>query len=84
MIDHSQNQIHSNAVCPDMTATPMVGARNTLMKRGKTSNWAVEGNGLQRLALPGELADVFVLLSRYGASYMSGLPLWLMLGIWRR
>jgi NAD(P)-dependent dehydrogenase (short-subunit alcohol dehydrogenase family) len=71
-IDHSRDQIRINAVCPGMTDTPMVGARNTLTKKGKTSNWAVEGNGLQRLALPEEIADVCVFLSGCGASYISG------------
>ncbi|KAL2815737.1 NAD(P)-binding protein [Aspergillus granulosus] len=71
-IDHSRDQIRINAVCPGMTDTPMVRARSTLAKGGKTSNWAVEGNGLQRLALPEEVADVCVFLSGCGASYMSG------------
>ncbi|KAL3442932.1 NAD(P)-binding protein [Aspergillus insuetus] len=71
-IDHSQDQIRINAVCPGMTETPMVQARQALVEQGKTSNWAVQGNGLQRLALPEEIADVCVFLSGCGASYMTG------------
>ncbi|KAL6229189.1 hypothetical protein BDW75DRAFT_245957 [Aspergillus navahoensis] len=71
-IDHSQDQIRINAVCPGMTETPMVKARQALVDQGRTSNWAVQGNGLQRLALPEEIADVCVFLSGCGASYMTG------------
>lgn len=71
-VDHSRDQIRINAVCPGMTDTPMVRGRTALTKEGKISNWAIEGNGLQRLALPEEIADVCVFLSGCGASYISG------------
>ncbi|KAL3481535.1 NAD(P)-binding protein [Aspergillus californicus] len=70
-VDHAREEIRINAVCPGMTETPMVAARQTPVAPGKRS-WAVEGNGRQRLAIPEEIADVCIFLSGCGASYMTG------------
>lgn len=70
-VDHAREEIRINAVCPGMTETPMVAARQASVTPGKMG-WAVEGNGRQRLAIPEEIADVCIFLSGCGASYMTG------------
>jgi NAD(P)-dependent dehydrogenase (short-subunit alcohol dehydrogenase family) len=71
-IDHGYQQIRINCVCPGMADTPLVKGRKALESSNKASTWSTDGNVLQRLAMPEEIADVCVFLSSCRASYMIG------------
>ena len=71
-LDHGYQQIRINCVCPGMADTPLVRSRKALESSNKASMWSTDGNVLQRLAMPEEIADVCVFLSSCRASYMTG------------
>lgn len=71
-VDHGYQQIRINCVCPGMADTPLVSSRKALESSNKASTWSTDGNVLQRLALPEEIADVCVFLSSCRASYIAG------------
>lgn len=71
-LDHGYQQIRINCVCPGMADTPLVTSRKALESTNKASSWSTDGNVLQRLALPAEIADVCAFLSSCRASYMTG------------
>lgn len=72
-IDHAEEGIRVNAVCPGPTETPMVAGVLAASEDAEGFKRALEdGAAMRRLGRPEEIADTIVFLASDESSYMTG------------
>ena len=74
-LEHGEDGIRVNAVCPGITETAMVARTRSMRPSGVQGGWEDQAEripGLKRTAEPEEIAEAVVWLCSGGASYVTG------------